>query len=187
MDNKYLGSILNLDKWILKLDSKFHIFVCTVFHGNSNSFLWISSGVCNTVKINFDLILVSGSAAASPGILLKFQVLEPHLDLLNQKLQGWGPVMLFFFFFSSTSLLLPTHLPPPSCICAQPCNPMDCSSPGSSVHELFQTRILEWVAISFSTAMNILRITPRGITLLTKVCIIKAMVFPVVVHGCDRP
>ena len=104
MDNKYLGSILNLDKWILKLDSKFHIFVCTVFHGNSNSFLWISSGVCNTVKINFDLILVSGSAAASPGILLKFQVLEPHLDLLNQKLQGWGPVMLFFFF-----LVLPVY------------------------------------------------------------------------------
>ena len=30
------------------------------------------------------------------------------------------------------------------------CNPMDCSSPGSSVHGIFQSRILEWVAISFS-------------------------------------
>ena len=29
-------------------------------------------------------------------------------------------------------------------------DPMDCSPPGSSVHELFQARILEWVAISFS-------------------------------------
>ena len=29
-------------------------------------------------------------------------------------------------------------------------NPMDCSLPGSSVHEILQTRILEWVAISFS-------------------------------------
>ena len=28
-------------------------------------------------------------------------------------------------------------------------NPMDCSSSGSSVHGIFQTRILEWVAISF--------------------------------------
>ena len=28
---------------------------------------------------------------------------------------------------------------------------MDCSPPGSSVHGLFQARILEWVAISFST------------------------------------
>ena len=27
---------------------------------------------------------------------------------------------------------------------------MDCSPPGSSVHEVLQARILEWVAISFS-------------------------------------
>ena len=26
---------------------------------------------------------------------------------------------------------------------------MDCSSPDSSVHGIFQTRILEWIAISF--------------------------------------
>ena len=30
------------------------------------------------------------------------------------------------------------------------CGPMDCSLPGSSVHEKFQARILEQVAISFS-------------------------------------
>ena len=30
------------------------------------------------------------------------------------------------------------------------CDPMDCSLPGSSVHEILQARILEWVAISFS-------------------------------------
>ena len=29
-------------------------------------------------------------------------------------------------------------------------NPMDCSPPGSSVHGILQTRILEWVAIPFS-------------------------------------
>ena len=58
--------------------------------------------------------------------------------------------LLFFFFFSSTSLLLPTRDPPPSCTHAQSCNPMDCSQPGSSIHGLFQARILEWVAISFS-------------------------------------
>ena len=27
---------------------------------------------------------------------------------------------------------------------------MDCSPPGFSVHEIFQARILEWVAMSFS-------------------------------------
>ena len=40
--------------------------------------------------------------------------------------------------------MLPTHLPPPSCIHARACNPMDCSPPGSSVHGLFQAGILEW-------------------------------------------
>ena len=30
------------------------------------------------------------------------------------------------------------------------CNPMDCSLPGSSARGIFQARILEWVAISFS-------------------------------------
>ena len=29
-------------------------------------------------------------------------------------------------------------------------DPMKCSTPGSSVHEIYQARILEWVAISFS-------------------------------------
>ena len=35
-------------------------------------------------------------------------------------------------------------------LCPTLCNPMDCSLPGSSVHGIFQARILEWVAISFS-------------------------------------
>ena len=34
--------------------------------------------------------------------------------------------------------------------CAQLCNPMDLSPPGSSVHKILQAKILEWVAISFS-------------------------------------
>ena len=29
-------------------------------------------------------------------------------------------------------------------------DPMDCSLPGSSVHESFQARVLEWGAIAFS-------------------------------------
>ena len=34
--------------------------------------------------------------------------------------------------------------------CPTLCDPMDCSLPGSSVHGIFQTRVLEWGAISFS-------------------------------------
>ena len=34
--------------------------------------------------------------------------------------------------------------------CPTLCYTMDCSLPGSSVHGVFQARVLEWVAISFS-------------------------------------
>ena len=37
-------------------------------------------------------------------------------------------------------------------------DPMDCSLPGSSVHGIFQARVLEWVAIAFSDSLGILLI-----------------------------
>ena len=45
-----------------------------------------------------------------------------------------------------------------ACLCARSvakscltlCDPVDCSPPGSSVHGIFQARILEWIAIAFS-------------------------------------
>ena len=53
--------------------------------------------------------------------------------------------------------LLPStshHLHGCCCLVAQSCltlgDPVDCSLPGSPVHGIFQARILEWVAISFS-------------------------------------
>ena len=36
--------------------------------------------------------------------------------------------------------------------CPTLCNPMDCSPPGSWIHGVFQARVLEWGAISFSNA-----------------------------------
>ena len=42
--------------------------------------------------------------------------------------------------------------------CLTLCVPMNCSPPGSSVHRIFQTRILEWVVISFSRESS----QPRG-------------------------
>jgi len=34
--------------------------------------------------------------------------------------------------------------------CLTPSDPMDCSLPGSSIHEICQARVLEWGAIAFS-------------------------------------
>ena len=35
-------------------------------------------------------------------------------------------------------------------LCLTLCDPMDCTTPGSSVHGILQARILEWVVIHFS-------------------------------------
>ncbi|XDA80054.1 hypothetical protein R6Z07F_010046 [Ovis aries] len=43
------------------------------------------------------------------------------------------------------------------------CDPMDCSLPGSSVHGIFQVRLLEWAAISFSRRYS----RPRDQTLVS--------------------
>ena len=39
-------------------------------------------------------------------------------------------------------------------LCLTLCGPMDCSLPGSSVHGIFQARVLKWVAISFSNVVD---------------------------------
>ena len=61
--------------------------------------------------------------------------------------------------------------------CSTVSDPMDCSLPGSSVHGIFQARVLEWVAIA--------HIKSRDVTWPTKVHLVKAMVFPVVMYGCE--
>ena len=42
--------------------------------------------------------------------------------------------------------------------CPTLCDPMDCSLPGSSIHGIFQTTVLEWVALSFVRGSS----QPRG-------------------------
>ena len=42
-------------------------------------------------------------------------------------------------------------------LCPTPCDPMNCSPPGSSVHGISQARMLEWVVISSSRGSSWLR------------------------------
>ena len=54
-------------------------------------------------------------------------------------------------------------------LCPTASNPMDCSPPGSSVHGIFQARVLEWGAIDFTSLLKIetwsiasAPVSPRG-------------------------
>ena len=49
--------------------------------------------------------------------------------------------------------------------CLTLCNPMDLSLLGSSVHEILQARILEWIAIPFSRGSSQPRIEARSLAL----------------------
>ena len=49
--------------------------------------------------------------------------------------------------------------------CPTLCDPVDCSPPGSSIHGILQARILEWVAVPFSSGSSWPRIEPRCLAL----------------------
>ena len=56
-------------------------------------------------------------------------------------IHGYGKWLLWFSSVQFISV---------SQSCLTLCDPMDCSLPGSSVHGIFQARVLEWGAIAFS-------------------------------------
>ena len=75
-----------------------------------------------------------------------------HINMLTnpETLQAWFRSFIFIgawlplFIFIGVWLIVPLY------VCAQLLSHVRLSLPGSSVHEIFQARILEWVAISFS-------------------------------------
>ena len=52
-------------------------------------------------------------------------------------------------------------------VCLTLCDPTDCRPPGSSVQEILQARILEWVAISFSRGSS----QPRNQTQVSSIAV----------------
>ena len=50
--------------------------------------------------------------------------------------------------------------------CLIPSDPMDCSIPGSSVHGIFQARVLEWVAIAFSDGISAMPLKAESVVYL---------------------
>ena len=48
-------------------------------------------------------------------------------------------------------------------LCPTLCDPTDCSPLGSSIHGIFQARVLEWGAITFSINPSLLTVNPNEI------------------------
>jgi len=70
---------------------------------------------------------------------------------------------------SSTTLASPNPVPFPEIApaaaaakslqsCPTLCDPVNCSPPGSSIHGIFQARVLEWGAVAFSACSQL----PKG-------------------------
>ena len=80
--------------------------------------------------------------------------------------------------------LVSAALWPPACVlrcsvaqsCPTPCDSIDCSPPGSSVHGILQVRTLEWVAISCSRPSS----NPKTVT--TKLCKLSLLSYKIRLH-----
>ena len=76
-------------------------------------------------------------------------LLKHVLNLVDDLAIRYAHMILFHRIFSSVNSLRYYSGEVKLLSCVRLCNPMDCSLPGSSVHGIFQARVLEWVAISF--------------------------------------
>ena len=86
-------------------------------------------------------------------IVLVLPYINMHPPWVYKCSPSWTPLPAPSPYHPSGSSQCTSPKLPVSCI--EPgrltlCNPMDCNPPGSSVHGIFQARILEWIAISFS-------------------------------------
>ena len=103
------------------------------------------------------------SSAAQSGLLL---LLLSHFSRVRLLATPWtaayqAPPSMGFSrqeHWSGLPFPFPMHEVKSESGVAQSCptlsNPMDCSLPGSSVHGIFQARVLEWGAIAFSQEAN---------------------------------
>ena len=87
------------------------------------------------------------------------------MKTLSFLLIGFGTLvedhmMISGFISGFSTLLYCSMLSSVSQSCPTLCDPMECSFPGSSVHGIFQARIPEWVAISYSTRSSDSEIEP---------------------------
>ena len=129
------------------------------FWDNLNNSLFAT--ICNiSVKVNFFSVFHLRKTFFSCFSYFEENVFMPRARKVNSHpflMQFWEIHPSFFTLKSLNSIvfmfirsLIKERGSEVTQSCPTLCDPMDCSLPGSSIHGIFQARILEWFAISFS-------------------------------------
>ena len=109
----------------------------------SDSFVTTWTVACSSVHVISQVQEYwSGLPFPSPGDLSDL-LIEPVSPALAGRFFTINPAGKPFIFLVTLKVSVAQS-------CPTVCNPMDYSLPGTSVHWIFQARILEWVALSFS-------------------------------------
>ena len=101
--------------------------------------IWILTFVTNQIsdiQLSLLVLLVSLSLNQRNTVLITTTLQQASIT---------GKTAIFFKDVLAVSILCLVAQ-----LCPTLCDSLDCSPPGSSVHGIFQARILDWVAISFS-------------------------------------
>ena len=108
--------------------------------------------------VNFSMVLCFSLVFQGHELLLLSHFSRVQLCVTPQMAAHQAPPSLGFSrqeHWSGLPFLSPVHESEVTQLCLTPCYPLDCSPPGSSTHGIFQARVLEWVAISFSRDMRL--------------------------------
>ena len=98
------------------------------------------------------VFVVQAAAAAAAKSLLSYPTLRPHRRQPTRLLCPWdspgkNTAVGCHFLLQGMKVKSESEV---TQLCPTLSNPMDCSLPGSSIHGIFQARVLEWGAIAFS-------------------------------------
>ena len=100
----------------------------------------------NKLKICFNLLKNKESNTTEQITFSHFQRQTSIINLKSAFSETQKLTQMFLKFTWSRIV----HVCSVARLCPTLCDPKDSSRPGSSVHGIFQARILEWIAISFS-------------------------------------
>ena len=128
---------------------------------------WVSNTCCGL----WSWAHLGSSPSSSPRQLCSLEhVVEPQYSV---NAEGWKPPFFDFPVCMCVFLLVTQSY-------VTLCDPMDCILPGSSVHEILQARILEWVVIPFSRGSS----WPRDRTCIS--CIGRWILLPLSHRGSPK-